>query len=145
MSLQIRIKKLKPNFVTPNKAYHDDAGIDIFAGGISEEVIVPPRSQRLIPMGFAMALPTGYCAVIKDRSGLAVRNGIHTRAGVIDAQYRGEVNVLMVNGFDEPFVVRPGDKIAQMMIVPVPGVQIIEVDDLDDTQRGEAGFGSTGV
>jgi len=99
----------------------------------------------LVSTGIAMAIPDGYCGVIKDRSGTATKKDIEIVAGVIDAQYRGEVKIAFVNnGFETNFIGK-GEKIAQMLILPVPIVDITETDNLNDTERGEDGFGSSGT
>lgn len=105
-----------------------------------------PGERVLIPTGFAMALPAGYEAQIRPRSGLALRDGITmlNSPGTIDADYRGEVKVIAINHGSEPWTVRHGDRMAQMVISTVPAVQIQEVERLDETDRGEGGFGSTG-
>lgn len=125
----------------PFKAHPTDAGFDLFA---SQTTIIPARSNALIPLSIAMAIPDGYCAVIKDRSGLAAKSRIYTRAGVIDSAYRGEVKVVVENGTDNNYVVEEEAKIAQMLILPVPAFTFKEVDSLVESDRGTGGFGSTG-
>lgn len=122
------------------------AGMDIRAA-LEEPVELLPGSRRLVPTGLQMALPQGYEAQIRPRSGLAYRNGITmlNTPGTIDADYRGELKVLAVNLGDEPFVIEHGDRIAQMVIAPVTQARIEEAESLPDTQRGAGGFGSTGV
>lgn len=122
------------------------AGMDIRAA-LPEPVELQPGSRVLVPTGLQMALPQGYEAQIRPRSGLAYRNGITmlNTPGTIDADYRGEVKVLAVNLGNEPFVIEHGDRIAQMVIAPVIQARIEETDNLPDTQRGAGGFGSTGV
>jgi dUTP pyrophosphatase len=113
----------------------------------SDEVAIPPGEVKLIPCGFYMAVPRGYEAQVRPRSGLSVRHGIivPNAPGTIDADYRGEVCVILGNISREPFVVRRGMRIAQMVIAPVTRGQIAETETLDETQRGEGGFGHTGV
>jgi len=99
----------------------------------------------LIPTGIALAIPSGYVGLIWDKSGIATNHGLKTMAGVIDSGYRGEVKILIHNLSNQPYTVQAGTKIAQMLIQPVVQNEIIEVKDLDDTSRGERGFGSTGM
>ena len=137
----IQFKQLNDNAQMPYKAHLTDAGFDLFS---SETIEIGPRTNGLIHLGIAMAIPVGYCAVIKDRSGLAVKNRIYTRAGVIDSDYRGEVCAVIENGSDTTFAVTIGMKIAQMLILPVPIFEMKQVETLDETVRGKGGFGSTG-
>ncbi|HBX66170.1 MAG: dUTP diphosphatase [Balneola sp.] len=145
---KVLIKKLEhgkdlslPNYETVNAA-----GMDIRAA-VTESITLKPGDRTLIPTGFQMALPEGYEAQIRPRSGLAIRNGITmlNSPGTIDADYRGEVKVIAINHGQEDFVVNHGDRIAQMVIAPVTQLPLLEVDELDETDRGEGGFGSTGV
>ena len=124
-----------------SKAHPSDAAFDLEA---NEHTLVHGHSRRLISTGVRMAIPEGYCGIIKSRSGLAVKNSIEVGAGVIDAGYRGEIKVLLCNYGEDSFYVKPGDRIAQLMIVPVPAVAFEVVEDLDDTIRSDKGFGSTG-
>ncbi|MCE9526511.1 MAG: dUTP diphosphatase [Planctomycetales bacterium] len=123
------------------------AGFDLCAA-CRETVVVQPGEMSLIPCGFAMQIPVGYEAQVRPRSGLAVKFGITmiNAPGTIDADYRGEVFVPMINHGKAPFTVERGMRIAQMLILPVPDVELIEVDeDLDETTRGAGGFGHTGT
>lgn len=122
------------------------AGMDIRAA-VNEPVELKPGNRALIPTGLKMALPEGYEAQIRPRSGLAYRNGITmlNTPGTIDADYRGEVKVLAVNLGEDPFVIHHGDRIAQMVIAPVHQLEISEANELSETIRGDGGFGSTGV
>jgi dUTP pyrophosphatase len=121
------------------------AGFDLHAG-VTEPTVLQPGDIRLIPCGFAMAIPPGYEAQVRPRSGLASRYGITmvNAPGTIDADYRGEVHVPLINHGRAPFKVERGMRIAQMVILPVPPVELVEVDELDDTPRGRGGFGHTG-
>lgn len=103
-----------------------------------------PGEQRLIGTGWAFAIPNGFVGLIRDRSGMAGKR-LTTRAGVIDSDYRGEVKVLLVNEGPEPYTIAVGDRIAQMLVMPIPFISTIEVSELKDTIRGSGGFGSTGV
>jgi dUTP pyrophosphatase len=121
------------------------AGFDLPAA-VDSPLTIAPGEIRLIPCGFAMALPPGYEAQVRPRSGLASKHGITmiNTPGTIDADYRGEVHVPLINLGKSPFIVERGMRIAQMLVFPVPAVKIIEVDDLDITARGDGGFGHTG-
>ncbi len=129
-------------------SYESDyaAGMDIRAA-LREPVTLEPGTRQLIPTGLQMAIPKGYEAQIRPRSGLAYRNGITmlNTPGTIDADYRGEVKVLAVNLGEEAFVIEHGDRIAQMVIAPVTQATIEEAESLAATERGAGGFGSTGV
>ena len=129
----------------PLRMTADSAGFDLPAA-VTEPVTLAPGERRLIPCGFHMALPPGYEAQVRPRSGLASRHGITlvNSPGTIDADYRGEVQVPLINHGDAPFVIERGMRIAQMVVLPVPPVQFVEVDELDETDRGAGGFGHTG-
>ncbi len=121
------------------------AGLDVCAA-VPEAVVLRPGDIATIPAGFAMALPPGYEAQIRPRSGLASRNGVTVvnSPGTIDADYRGEVKVALINLGREPFTVERGMRIAQMVVMPVPRVEVVEVQALEGTARGTGGFGHTG-
>ena len=129
----------------PSRMTEHAAGFDLRAA-VTEPVTLHHGEFRTIPCGFAMALPPGYEAQIRPRSGLASKHGISlvNTPGTIDADYRGEVQAPLINHGRDPFVVERGMRIAQMVIVPVPPVDLVEVDKLDDTARGGGGFGHTG-
>ena len=143
--IPLRIKRLSELADVP--AYHSAraAGLDLHAA-VEAPVTLAPGEIGLIPCGFAMALPEGYEGQIRPRSGLAVRHGISipNAPGTIDADYRGEVCVALVNLGRAAFVVEPNARIAQMVVAPVAHCHVAEVDDLDGTDRGAGGFGSTG-
>ncbi len=130
----------------PLKMSAGASGYDVHAA-VDEPVEIAPGERRLIPTGFALAMPNGLEAQIRPRSGLAFKHGITTlnTPGTIDADYRGEVKVLLVNLGLEPFVVRRGERIAQMVFQTVPEIDLSEVRELDETERGAGGFGHTGV
>ena len=131
------------DFPLPEYANQASAGVDLRA---SEGCVIPPGGRALVPTGLRIALPEDYEAQIRPRSGLALRHGVTlpNSPGTIDADYRGEVRVILMNLGQEPFVVEPGDRIAQMVVAPVTRVAWSEVEELDATERGEGGFGSTG-
>ncbi|GAB5408287.1 MAG: dUTP diphosphatase [Balneolaceae bacterium] len=147
MSL-IEFKKLDHAKDLPLPSYETSsaAGMDIRAA-LEEPIMLKKGERILIPTGLQMALPVGFEAQIRPRSGLAIRNGITmlNSPGTIDADYRGEVKVIAINHGQEDFIVNHGDRIAQMIIAPVVQLAIKEVSELDETERGEGGFGSTGI
>lgn len=141
--LRIKIRLLDPNAKSPHKSHSGDAGWDLFA---SEHAEVHPGETRIVKTGIALEIPTGWYGQIKSRSGLGAK-GLIVTAGVIDCTYRGEVGVVVING-NRPggpsFTFNPGDKIAQMIFLPVPDVTIELTENLNDSSRGSNGFGSTG-
>jgi len=145
---KVRFKKLPHAGDLPLPEYESPhaAGMDVRAA-LKEPVTLKPGERSLVPTGLQMALPEGYEAQIRPRSGLAWRNGITmlNTPGTIDADYRGEVKVLAVNLGSETFTINHGDRIAQMVIAPIQQLQVEEAGDLSETERGEGGFGSTGV
>ena len=146
--VKIEITRLAHAKDLPLPSYETDgsAGMDIRAA-VDTAITINPGSRALVPSGFKMALPMGYEAQIRPRSGLALKKGISlpNTPGTIDADYRGEVGVILINLGEDPFVIERGDRIAQMVIAPVTRGVWAEVDHLDETERGEGGFGSTGV
>ncbi|RUA03272.1 MAG: dUTP diphosphatase [Deltaproteobacteria bacterium] len=147
--LTIQIRRLNPDqdadIPLPRYMTPSSSGMDICAA-VSRTVMINPQSIELIPTGFAMALPKGFEAQIRPRSGLAVRHGIGliNSPGTIDADYRGEVKLALINLGNRPHPINRGDRIAQMVINRVFQAQLEEVDSLEDTLRGEGGFGHTG-
>jgi dUTP pyrophosphatase len=129
----------------PAYATDHSAGLDLLAA-VAEPVTLAPGQRALIPTGLAIALPEGFEAQVRPRSGLALKHGIGVlnSPGTIDADYRGEVGVILINHGDRPFVVERGMRVAQMVVLPVPRVRLMEVDELDETARGSGGFGHTG-
>ncbi|BBE73380.1 dUTP diphosphatase [Oharaeibacter diazotrophicus] len=121
------------------------AGMDLVAA-VEAPTTIAPGARALVPTGLAIALPEGYEAQVRPRSGLAARHGVTVlnAPGTIDADYRGEVQVILVNHGEEPFVVSRGDRIAQLVVAPVTRAAPVVVEDLDETDRGAGGFGSTG-
>ena len=144
--LPLRIKRLSPLAVVPRYQSEHAAGLDLHAA-IEAPFTLPPGEIRLVSCGFAMAVPVGYEAQVRPRSGLATKHGISmpNAPGTIDADYRGEVRVPLINLGVAPFTVEPGMRIAQMVIAPVAHCVIEVVDELDETVRGAGGFGSTGT
>ncbi len=140
--MTLKIKKLSATAILPKYAHPHDAGMDLYA---SETVVILPQERTLIPTGLALSIPIGYVGLIWDKSGIATKHGLKTMAGVIDSGYRGEVKILLHNLSDKSYTIVAGTKIAQMLIQPVEQKQIVEVEELDETERGEQGFGSSGV
>ncbi|WP_139998439.1 dUTP diphosphatase [Paenibacillus paridis] len=145
---QVLFKRLEGNedIAIPQKMSEWAAGFDLQAA-VGEEVVLAPGERKLIPTGFAMAMPGELEAQIRPRSGLAYKHGITclNSPGTIDADYRGEVKVLLVNLGQQPFTITRGERIAQMVFQLVPSVKITEADELPETVRGAGGFGHTGV
>jgi dUTP pyrophosphatase len=141
----LRLKRLSPLAVIPRYQSEHAAGMDLHAA-IESPVVIPAGEIRTIACGFAIAVPTGFEAQVRPRSGLASRHGISmpNAPGTIDADYRGEVQVPLINLGSEAFTVEPHMRIAQMVIAPVARCEVEETDELDDTTRGAGGFGSTG-
>lgn len=146
--LTIELKKLDNFQDLDIPAYETNlaAGVDLRAA-IDAPLVLEPTQRALIATGLAMALPAGYEAQIRPRSGLAYKHGISVvnSPGTIDADYRGEVKILLINHGDKAFTIERGDRIAQMVIAPVSQANFIVVDTLCDTERGSGGYGSTGV
>ncbi|MDO4404022.1 MAG: dUTP diphosphatase [Atopobiaceae bacterium] len=141
----VPIKRLDPTVELPSYAYAGDAGLDLRS---SENVTLKPFERRLISTGLAIAIPEGYAGFVQPRSGLALKQGLSmaNTPGLIDAHYRGELKICAINlDPDNNIVISKGDRIAQLVIQQVPIVQLNEVDELDATDRGEGGFGSSGV
>ena len=149
MSIEVKIRRLPHNGDLPLPAYETplSAGMDLRAA-VPEDapITIAPGARVLTPTGLAIALPAGYEAQVRPRSGLALKHGITclNSPGTVDADYRGELAVILVNLGQEPFVIRRGDRIAQMVVAPVTQASWSEVETLDETARGAGGFGSTG-
>ena len=144
--MELNIKLLSPKAVLPNYATPGSAAMDLTAC-MDEPVTIAPRQLVTIPTGIAIALPSAdYVALIFARSGLGVKHGISLSngVGVIDSDYRGELKVGLTNLSDTPYTIQPGDRIAQLAILPVTQPTVVQVAELDETDRGTGGFGSTG-
>lgn len=139
--MQLKIKKLKPEAISPKYSYNDDAGFDLFS---VEKIEILPNQRVRVPTGIAMQIPNGHVGLIWDKSGLSQKNGLKTLGGVVDSGYRGEVMVGIINLSDDKYVLEAGHKVAQMIIQKKETCEIIEVEELEDTDRGEGGFGSSG-
>jgi dUTP pyrophosphatase len=146
--VRVHIKRLRgdiarlPQYMTP-----DSSGMDLFASLVEGELTLEPGKWRLIPTGVAIALPKGYEAQVRPRSGLALRDGVTllNSPGTIDADYRGEIGVIMINMGHKSFLIRDGDRIAQLVIHQVFHAELQEVDELPQSNRGDGGFGHTGL
>jgi len=138
--MEIKFKRLKENAKMPKYQHHGDVGMDLYA---TETVTIPPSGHHCFWHGFALEFPDGYGAFVKDKSSIA-KAGLHHLAGIFDAGYRGEYNTLLVNLSDKPYTFEEGDKVSQLVIMPVAIVNLKEVDILSDSARGEGMFGSTG-
>lgn len=141
--MQLKIKPLVPYAIPPKYQTDGAACFDLHA---CVGIIIPGGKAATVSTGIAVEIPNGYVMLVYSRSGHAFRNNVRLGncVGVIDSDYRGEVMVRLMNDSQELFVIEPGDRIAQAMILPVPKVEIVEVQDLTDTERGMGGFGSTG-
>ena len=136
----LKVKRIHKDAKLPLYQHKGDAGLDVFC---SVSCVLEKGEFKPIPSGIKVAIPEGYVGLIWDKSGVSLK-GVHRLAGVIDSGYRGEVKVVMINLGDVPFVIDKGMKIAQMLVQPITKVDVAEVDDLEETSRGEGGFGSTG-
>ena len=141
---EILVRRLDDGLPLPERAHPGDAGFDLRS---AIDIVLSPGERAMIPTGIAVAIPEGFAGLVQPRSGLAARHGLAlvNAPGLIDAGYRGEIKVIAINlDPSEKFEVRRGDKIAQLVIYPVPETTLREVDELPDSARGEGGFGSTG-
>jgi dUTP diphosphatase len=143
--IEVPIQRLRADAVLPGRAYHGDAGLDLSA---CERVELAPGERAVIGTGLAVAIPEGYAGFVQPRSGLADRHGITivNAPGLIDSGYRGELKVILLNTDSRhPFVVEPGMRVAQLVVLEVPEVELEEVDQLPATERGVRGHGSSGT
>jgi dUTP pyrophosphatase len=138
--VRLRVKRILPEARLPVYQHPGDAGLDLFS---AVDEVLGAGELKAVPTGIQLAIPDGYVGLIWDKSGISL-HGVHRLAGVVDAGYRGEVKVVMINLGREPYAIKKGMKIAQLLIQPVVAVEVSEAADLDDTSRGEGGFGSTG-
>jgi dUTP pyrophosphatase len=143
--IQLPIRRLREDAVVPERAYSGDAGLDLAA---CDRVELGPGQRAVVGTGLAVAIPEGYAGFVQPRSGLASRHGISivNSPGLIDSGYRGEVKVVLLNtDRTTPFVVDPGMRIAQLVILPLPELEVVETDELPETERGVRGYGSSGA
>ena len=141
--IELPVRRLREEAVIPERAYAGDAGLDLAACDRHE---LEPGDRAVVGTGLAVAIPEGFAGFVQPRSGLAARHGLSVvnAPGLIDSGYRGEIRVVLLNtDRDEPFVVEPGMRIAQLVVLPVPGLELVEVEDLPESERGVRGFGSS--
>jgi dUTP diphosphatase len=141
--VRLEVQRLREDAVLPARAYEGDAGLDLVA---CEGVTLRPGERASVGTGLAVAIPSGHAGFVQPRSGLAAKHGITVvnSPGLIDAGYRGEVRIVVLNtDANEPFTVEPGMRIAQLVVLAVPHVELVEVDGLPASERGERGFGSS--
>ncbi|HKD32139.1 MAG TPA: dUTP diphosphatase [Gaiellaceae bacterium] len=141
--IELPVRRLRDDAVLPERAYTGDAGLDLSACDRHE---LGPGERATVPTGLAVAIPEGYAGFVQPRSGLAAKHGISVvnAPGLVDSGYRGELRVVLLNtDLDEPFVVEPGMRIAQLVVLRVPELELAEVDELPEGERGVRGFGSS--
>jgi dUTP pyrophosphatase len=141
--IELPIQRLHEDATLPERAYSGDAGLDL---ATCERVELSPGERAIVPTGLAVAIPEGYAGFVQPRSGLAAREGISVvnSPGLIDSGYRGEIRVVLLNtDAEHTFVAEPGDRIAQLVVLPIPELELVEVDELPETERGVRGFGSS--
>lgn len=143
--MRLPVRRLYPDLPLPSYAHDGDAGLDLYS---AQDLTLQPHERALLSTGIAVAIPDGFAGFVQPRSGLAVRTGLSfvNSPGLIDAHYRGEIKIIVVNMDPRtPISIRRGDKVAQLVVQPVVRCEVVEQDELDDTVRGERGFGSTGA
>lgn len=141
MHMKIKVKKLHSEAKLPSYAHPGDAGMDFFA---LENTLIKPGERLVVKTGISIEIPEGYVGLVWDKSGIASKYGLKTIGGVIDAGYRGEVGIAMLNTSNTEYVFESGHKIAQLLIQKVEHAELFEVEELTETARGKSGFGSTG-
>ncbi len=139
--MKLEVKRIHSEARLPVYGHPGDAGLDLFSVVDRD---LRPGEVFAVPTGIQIAVPAGHVGLVWDKSGISLK-GVHRLAGVIDAGYRGEVQVVLINLGAAPFALRPGMKIAQLLVQPVAAVEVVECEALDDTTRGQGGFGSTGL
>ena len=143
MGAELQIKRVRPDARIPDRAYNGDAGLDLAA---CERVELGPGERAVVGTGLAVAIPEGYAGFVQPRSGLAAKKGVGVvnSPGLIDSGYRGEIRVVLLNtDLTETFVAEPGERIAQLVVLPIPELAVREVEELPPSERGERGFGSS--
>jgi dUTP pyrophosphatase len=141
--IELPVVRLREEATLPEQAYAGDAGFDL---STCERIVLRPGERALVPTGLAVAIPEGYAGFVQPRSGLAARHGIAVvnSPGLIDPGYRGEIRIVLLNTDRErTFVAEPGDRVAQLVVLPVPGLELVELDELPASERGVRGFGSS--
>jgi dUTP pyrophosphatase len=145
-SLLIRVKRLRAGAILPLYMTEHAAGMDLHAA-VEETLILSPGKRSLVPTGIALAIPPGFEGQVRPRSGLALKKGVAlvNSPGTIDADYRGEIGVIVINHGSDAVEIHPGDRIAQLVIAPVQRAELVWIEELDETLRSSGGFGHTGV
>jgi dUTP pyrophosphatase len=141
--IELPILRMREDARLPEQAYAGDAGLDL---ATCERIELGPGERAVVPTGLAVAIPEGYAGFVQPRSGLAARQGISVvnSPGLIDSGYRGEIRVVLLNtDTTHTFFAEPGDRVAQLVVLPIPGLEVVEVDELPETERGVRGFGSS--
>jgi dUTP pyrophosphatase len=141
--IELPITRLRPDAIVPERAYAGDAGLDLAS---CERVELGPGERALVGTGLAVAIPEGFAGFVQPRSGLAARHGLSVvnSPGLVDSGYRGELRVVLLNtDTKEPFVIEPGMRVAQLVVLPIPELELVEVDELPASERGVKGFGSS--
>ena len=140
--IDVAVRRLRPDAHIPDQAYDGDAGLDLSA---CDRVVLGPGERAVVPTGLAVEIPDGYAGFVQPRSGLAARHGIGivNSPGLIDSGYRGEIRIVLLNTGGEAFSVEPGMRVAQLVVIPVAAVRLVEVDELASSDRGTRGFGSS--
>ena len=144
-NVHVSIKILSRDVQIPHMAYNGDAGVDLRS---VERIVLEPQERAMVATGLAIALPEGYAGFVLPRSGLAAKHGISivNAPGLIDSNYRGELKVILLNtDLDKSFTIEIGDRIAQLIVMPVPTINFEQVEELTESQRRESGFGSSGI
>jgi dUTP pyrophosphatase len=137
----LRVKRLVPDIKLPAYAHPDDAGMDLYS---AEDKLIQPGEHCTVRTGIAVAIPKGFVGLVWDKSGIASK-GLKTMGGVLDSNYRGEVIIILKNISEKPYDLKKNNKIAQLLLQPIEHRPIVEVQELDDTDRGARGLGSTGL
>jgi dUTP pyrophosphatase len=141
--IELPVVRLREEATLPEQAYAGDAGFDL---STCERVVLGPGERALVPTGLAVAIPEGYAGFVQPRSGLAARHGtaVVNSPGLIDSGYRGEIRIVLLNtDREQTFVAEPGDRVAQLVVLPVPGLELVELEELPASVRGVRGFGSS--
>jgi dUTP pyrophosphatase len=141
--IEVAVRRLRDDAVVPRPAYEGDAGLDLAA---CEALTLAPGERAIVPTGIAVEIPEGYAGFVQPRSGLAAQHGISivNTPGLVDSGYRGEIRIVLINtDSSQPFTVEPGMRIAQLVVLPVASVRLVEVDELATSERGTRGFGSS--
>jgi len=140
--MKVKIKKIHPDAILPNYAHPGDAGLDLYS--IENDYKLQPGERKVFGNGFALEIENGYVGIVKDKGGPPTKYGLHTMGGVFDSGYRGDYNVLLINLGPDPIIIKKGQKIAQLVILPIITADLEETDELSDSSRQDGRWGSTG-